>query len=183
VDAASARCAGRQATECSPPAKDTNSSRPALISSCAPASDSYYSPRPGRRERAVRGSELDQSRLRSPSSACPDVADSPRRVVVEFRADGCVADLLCSGGMATTIPQNKLRNQVGEVLRRAEQGERFIVTVSGRPTAELGPLPGDRAPARALRDLLAKTPVDRGFAADVRQMRTEDEAVAVDPWQ
>ncbi len=87
--------------------------------------------------------------------------------------------------MATTIPQNKLRNQIGEVLRRAEQGEHFIVTVSGRPTAELGPLPGDRAPApaRALRDLLAETPVDPGFAADVRQMRTEDEAVAVDPWQ
>lgn len=90
------------------------------------------------------------------------------------------------GLMATTIPQNKLRNQVGAVLRRAEQGERFIVTVSGRPTAELGPLlPGDRAPApaRALRDLLTNTPVDPGFAADIRQMRTEDEAVAVDPWQ
>jgi prevent-host-death family protein len=39
----------------------------------------------------------------------------------------------------TTIPQKELRNSVGEVLRRAEAGERFTITVSGRPVAELGP--------------------------------------------
>lgn len=38
-----------------------------------------------------------------------------------------------------TIPQKELRNNVGEVLRRAEKGERFTITVSGRPVAELGP--------------------------------------------
>ena len=43
------------------------------------------------------------------------------------------------------IPQGKLRNDIAAVLRRAEQGERFTVTVSGRPVAELGPLPGARA--------------------------------------
>lgn len=87
--------------------------------------------------------------------------------------------------MVTTIPQNELRNQVGTVLRRAEQGERFIVTVNGRPTAELGPLPGARTPAPpgTLRDLLAKTPVDSGFAADIQTMRADDAAVTVDPWQ
>ncbi len=40
----------------------------------------------------------------------------------------------------TTIPQKELRNQVGEVLRRAEAGEQFTITVSGRPVAELGPV-------------------------------------------
>lgn len=40
----------------------------------------------------------------------------------------------------TTIPQKQLRNQVGEVLRRVEAGERVIVTVSGRPVAELSPV-------------------------------------------
>ena len=40
----------------------------------------------------------------------------------------------------TTIPQKELRNQVGEVLRRVEAGERLIVTVSGRPVAELSPV-------------------------------------------
>jgi prevent-host-death family protein len=41
--------------------------------------------------------------------------------------------------MATTIPQKELRNNVGEVLRRAEAGEEFTVTVAGRPVARLGP--------------------------------------------
>lgn len=39
-----------------------------------------------------------------------------------------------------TIPQKELRNNVGEVLRRAEAGERITITVSGRPVAQLGPL-------------------------------------------
>lgn len=39
-----------------------------------------------------------------------------------------------------TIPQKELRNQVGEVLRRVEAGERLTVTVSGRPVAELSPV-------------------------------------------
>lgn len=37
------------------------------------------------------------------------------------------------------IPQKELRNNVGEVLRRAEAGEEFTITVAGRPVAELGP--------------------------------------------
>jgi prevent-host-death family protein len=39
-----------------------------------------------------------------------------------------------------TIPQKELRNQVGEVLRRAEAGEEITITVSGRPVAQLGPV-------------------------------------------
>jgi prevent-host-death family protein len=38
-----------------------------------------------------------------------------------------------------TVPQKELRNDVGAILRRAEAGERIVVTVSGRPVAELGP--------------------------------------------
>lgn len=38
------------------------------------------------------------------------------------------------------IPQKELRNNVGEVLRRAEAGEEFTVTVAGRPVAQLGPV-------------------------------------------
>ena len=37
------------------------------------------------------------------------------------------------------IAQKELRNNVGEVLRRAEAGETLTVTVAGRPVAELGP--------------------------------------------
>ncbi len=73
-------------------------------------------------------------------------------------------------GMTQTIPIRTLRNQVSKVIRDAEKGERIIVTVDGRPTAELGPVQGcqlieiDRAigigmgPAarQALRDDLAR---------------------------
>ena len=38
-----------------------------------------------------------------------------------------------------TIPQKELRNNVAGVLRRAEAGEEFTITVSGRPVAQLGP--------------------------------------------
>ena len=38
-----------------------------------------------------------------------------------------------------TIPQKELRNNVADVLRRAEAGEEFTITVAGRPVAHLGP--------------------------------------------
>jgi prevent-host-death family protein len=41
----------------------------------------------------------------------------------------------------TDIPARELRNNVSGVLRRIESGERLRVTVSGRPVAELVPLP------------------------------------------
>jgi prevent-host-death family protein len=41
----------------------------------------------------------------------------------------------------TDIPARELRNDVSAVLRRVEAGERLRVTVSGRPVAELSPLP------------------------------------------
>ena len=41
--------------------------------------------------------------------------------------------------LVPVIPQKELRNNVGEVLRRAEAGEEFTITVAGRPVAQLGP--------------------------------------------
>ncbi len=41
----------------------------------------------------------------------------------------------------TDIPARDLRNDVSGVLRRVEAGERLRITVSGRPVAELAPLP------------------------------------------
>jgi len=38
-----------------------------------------------------------------------------------------------------TITQQELRNSAAEVVRRAEAGEEFTITVAGRPVAELGP--------------------------------------------
>ena len=48
----------------------------------------------------------------------------------------------------TDIPVRELRNNVSQVLRRVEAGERLRVTVSGRPVAELLPLsPGSQSVA------------------------------------
>jgi prevent-host-death family protein len=82
------------------------------------------------------------------------------------------------------IPQGKLRNDIAAVLRRAERGERFTVTVAGRPVAELGPMPGARALAapERLAAILTETPPDPGFADDLRRMRQEDRESARDPW-
>lgn len=41
----------------------------------------------------------------------------------------------------------ELRNAVSSLVRRAEAGERIIITVDGRPAAQLGPLTPDRAGA------------------------------------
>jgi prevent-host-death family protein len=59
-------------------------------------------------------------------------------------------------GQVTTIPQRELRNRVSEVLRRAEQGEEFLITIDGRPVAELGPHRRRRwVPRDRLRGLMA----------------------------
>jgi prevent-host-death family protein len=77
------------------------------------------------------------------------------------------------------IPQKELRNNVGEVLRRAEAGERLTITVSGRPVAELGPARTrqwvDTADLRDLWELPPDPTLERDlktFEADLR-----------DPWE
>jgi len=42
--------------------------------------------------------------------------------------------------MAETITQRELRNESGEIMRRLDQGESFIVTRNGAPVGELTPL-------------------------------------------
>lgn len=77
------------------------------------------------------------------------------------------------------IPQKQLRNQIGEILRRAEAGEEFTITVSGRPVARLVPLEDTRrwVPAARLEDLW-KLPVDENLAGDLREFDIK----LRDPW-
>jgi prevent-host-death family protein len=86
--------------------------------------------------------------------------------------------------MSATIPQRELRNQISDVLRRAERGEHFTITVGGRPVAELGPLSRSFTPAAPdrLAAILAETPADGGWAAQLQRMREQDVAAARDPW-
>jgi prevent-host-death family protein len=94
---------------------------------------------------------------------------------------------LCSNRMESrTIPQRELRNNIAEVLRDAEAGTEFTITVRGRPVARLGP--ADHLHMRRLdvdRDtfsaIIADTPVDHAFATDIARARSEEEPVG-DPW-
>jgi prevent-host-death family protein len=77
------------------------------------------------------------------------------------------------------IPQKQLRNEIGEILRRAEAGEEFTITVSGRPAAKLGPLEDRRqwVSAATLEDLW-KLPIDEHLADDLREF----DIALRDPW-
>ena len=80
-----------------------------------------------------------------------------------------------------TVPQRELRNNVGKVLRRAEAGERIVVTVDGRPVAELGPVSGSRVVA-TLSTLRALGTADDAWLSDQQQLRDDEHLNAVDPW-
>ena len=81
------------------------------------------------------------------------------------------------------IPQRQLRNEISDVLRRVEAGERFEITVAGRLVAELGPPGFRRGPGapQTLTEIFARSPVDAAWAKDLRRMREEDRAAARDP--
>ena len=72
------------------------------------------------------------------------------------------------------IGVRELRNQVAAVLRRAEAGERIVVTVDGRPVAQLGPLSPDTSPT--LDDLIAA-----GLARPPRRHDRPDPPEPTDP--
>lgn len=84
----------------------------------------------------------------------------------------------------TVIPQRELRNNVSDVLRRAEAGQHFTVTVDGRPVAQLGPLrePRRLAAGARLAELLATHPVDEDWGADLAEQRAEEAAGSADVW-
>jgi prevent-host-death family protein len=78
-----------------------------------------------------------------------------------------------------TIPQKELRNNIGEILRRAEAGEEFTITVSGRPVAELGPRKARRwVSGESLEDIW-KLPADPDYMRDIEDFGFE----LRNPWE
>ena len=67
------------------------------------------------------------------------------------------------------IPQKELRNNVGEVLRRAESGEHLTITVAGRPVAELGPVSRRRWASGESLSAIWHTAKQTGLAADLER--------------
>ncbi len=77
-----------------------------------------------------------------------------------------------------TIPQKELRNQIGEVLRRVEAGESLIVTVSGRPVAELSPVRRHRWVSGPALTQVWRGPAPRELEQDLERL----DARLVDPF-
>lgn len=82
-----------------------------------------------------------------------------------------------------TIPQRDLRNNIGAILREAEAGTTFTVTVRGRPVAQLGPTDEPSGPRTdvewaVIREILAMPIDSEALAADLDGA----EAPLDDPW-
>jgi prevent-host-death family protein len=70
-----------------------------------------------------------------------------------------------------TIPQRDLRNKSGEILRKAERGEEFIISVGGRPVALLGPCPKQQwVPRGEVARVLRSGSDDPTFFEDIEAM-------------
>jgi len=70
-----------------------------------------------------------------------------------------------------TIPQRDLRNKSGEILRKAERGEQFIISVGGRPVALLGPCPKKQwVPRTEVAHVLESRGEDPTFFEDIEGM-------------
>lgn len=80
--------------------------------------------------------------------------------------------------MSATVGLRELRQEASELLRRVEQGERFVITVAGRPSALLVPArPAQWRPWSDL-DELFRGPADTEWVTD-RDL-VDDELR--DPW-
>jgi prevent-host-death family protein len=79
----------------------------------------------------------------------------------------------------TTIPQKELRNNVGEVLRRAEAGEEITITVAGRPVAQLGPVVQKRWVSGPALRAIWRTPASTTLDKDIERFS----ASIVDPFE
>lgn len=81
-----------------------------------------------------------------------------------------------------TIAQRELRNQSGEILRQAEAGEQFTITVDGRPVAVLGPYQKRQWVSKEdLLKALRGLPPDPTLMDDLREMDGDMDELT-DPW-
>ena len=72
------------------------------------------------------------------------------------------------------ISQRELRNNSGEIMRRLDGGESFVVTRNGAPVGELRPLRRHRfVPAEAIVELFRSAP-----AVDATRFRADLDAAA-----
>lgn len=78
-----------------------------------------------------------------------------------------------------TIPQRELRNRSGAILREAEAGEEFTITVGGRPVATLSGYHKRQWLTRSEWLEILATPTDEGVMDDLVEF---DNSEPRDPW-
>lgn len=88
--------------------------------------------------------------------------------------------------MSTEIRQSDLRNDNAAIMRRVSEGEVFVVTVNGRPVADVLPHQRDTTrrfvPADEVARLLGSPSPDRdAWVADVAELPFPDDVE--DPWE
>jgi prevent-host-death family protein len=86
-----------------------------------------------------------------------------------------------------TIPQRELRNDISAILRAVEEGDRFTITVRGKPVARLVPPSEEQGPRRfvdreSLLRMYEETPVDPGFAKDLEEADAWFDQAEDTPW-
>ncbi|MFL6123491.1 type II toxin-antitoxin system Phd/YefM family antitoxin [Actinophytocola sp.] len=82
-------------------------------------------------------------------------------------------------GDLTEVGLRELRQNASELVRRAQEGERMMITVAGRPAAVLGPV-GDKTWRRwAEVEAVFASATDPAWAAD----RDRLDGDVVDPWE
>ena len=105
----------------------------------------------------------------------PDPADETLTVIRPPVAQRATLDRV-----TTTITQRELRNASGDIMRRLDAGETFIVTRAGKPVGELSPLRRQRfVSADTVTALFHRAP-----AIEAARLRADLDAVAdagIDP--
>jgi prevent-host-death family protein len=82
-----------------------------------------------------------------------------------------------------TIPHRELRNQSARVLREAEAGQLFTITVDGRPVARLGPVARRQwVPRAEYAQLLRGGQRDPAFFGDIAELSEPSERLD-EPWE
>jgi prevent-host-death family protein len=82
-----------------------------------------------------------------------------------------------------TIPHRELRNQSARVLREAEAGQLFTITVDGRPVARLGPVARRLwVPKAEYAQLLHGGQRDPAFFGDIAELSEASERLD-EPWE
>jgi len=85
--------------------------------------------------------------------------------------------------MKIELSTTEAARHLGDCLARIKHtGDRFVLTKSGRPVAELGPVPGARRTTlRMLLEAMREVEVDEDFAEDIERVNSAD-TVMENPW-